>query len=276
MPLLKGKKHQHIFIIRFCLYEDKLDQSEKFINMTQESRDIINGIHKELEELSQACLEEINNKQFSRKSKLPFKLAAFVYALSWRMKECSEAALKLVECSFIHSSLMLIRSSLENASILFYTRKVVEEVISANTFPEDIDKKLMSLRFANKYWEEERSEHDAEYRAKTVKFYNDQMETEYPEVAKYYHFLCEFVHTNSDGVGQSFSLLDENNDKTFFGPQLNEDHFLFSAFVITLQLALHIFTNQVHYIDEHFEEFIKKCDEDIDRKSENGKIHQKK
>lgn len=243
--------------------------------MTQEYRDIINGIHKELEELSQVCVEEINNKQFSRKSKLPFKLATFVYALSWRMKECSEAALKLVEYGFVHSSLMLIRSSLENASILFYARTVVEEAVSSNTFPDDIDKKLMSLRFANKYWEEERSEHDAEYRAKTVKFYNDLMETEYPGVAKYYHYLCEFVHTNSDGVGQSFSLLDEDNDKTFFGPQLNEDYCLFSAFVITLQLALHIFNNQVHYIDEHLEEFIKKCDEDIDRNGENCRIHRK-
>lgn len=234
--------------------------------MTKESQDIIKGIHEELDNLSQVCVDEIATRQFSQKSKLPFKLATFVYALSWRMKECSEAALKLIECGYVHSALMLIRSSLENASILYYARKVVEEAVSVDTLPEDTDDKLMSLRFANKYWEDERSEHDAEYRAKTVKFYNDLMDAEYPGVARYYHNLCEFVHTNSDGVGQSFSFLDEEHHKTYFGPQLNEDHIMFPAFAITLQLALRIFNNQIHYIDDHFSEFIKNCDEDIDKK----------
>lgn len=234
--------------------------------MTQESIDIINEIYKELEELSQVCVDEINNKQFTRKSKLPFKLATFVYALSWRMKECCEASLKLFECCFVHSALMLVRSSLENASILYYARKVVEEAITADKLPEDTDEKLMSLRFANRYWENERSEHDMEYRAKTVKYYNDLMDAEYPGVARFYHTLCEFVHANSDGVGQSFSLLDEEHQKTIFGPQLNVEHSLFPAFVITLQLALHIFNNQVHYIDDSFERFVKKCEEDIDIK----------
>lgn len=233
-------------------------------NMTKELQDIIKGIYEELDELSQICVDEISNMQFSQKSKLPFKLATFVYALSWRMKESSEAALKLVELGFIHSALMLIRSSLENASILYYARKVVEEAISSGTLPEDTDDKLMSLLFANKYWEEERSEYAKDYRSKTVRFYNDQMDVEYPGVARYYHNLCEFVHTNSDGVCQSFSLLDEESHKTFFGPQLNEEHSLFPAFVITLQLALYIFNSQVYYIDEHFDEFVEMCDEDID------------
>lgn len=240
--------------------------------MTKEAEDIIKGIHEELDELSQVCVDEIENRQFSRKSKLPFKLATFVYALSWRMKEGSEAALKLIESGFIHSALVLIRGSLENASILYYARKVVEEVVATDSLPKDTDDKLMSLRFANKYWEDERSDHDMEYRAKTVKFYNDMMDAEYPGVARFYHNLCEFVHTNSDGVGQSFSLLDEENDKTFFGPQLTEDHSLFPAFAITLQLALHIFNNQIHYIDDHFGEFIEKCDNDIDRKYKNKQI----
>ena len=232
--------------------------------MTNESKEIICGIHKELNGLMQFCVKEIANKEFSQKSKLPYKLASFVYSLSWRMKECSEAALKLIECGFVHSSLMLIRSSLENAAILCYAGKTIEEAVAANTLPEDTDDKLMSLLFANKYWKEESSDDDTEYRAKTVKFYNDLMNAECPGTARLYHILCEFVHTNSDGVGQSFSLLDEELDKTFFGPQLNEDHYLFPIFVTTLQQALHIFNNKVLYIDDHFDEFIKKCDEDID------------
>lgn len=233
--------------------------------MTAESANIIIAIHKELAFLSEYCVDEIENKQFSVKSKLPFKLATFVYSLSWRMKECSEAALKLIECGFVHSSLMLIRSSMENASILYYTRKIVEEAIESDTLPEGTDDKLMALKFANKYWEEERSEHDLEYRSKTVKFYNDLVDAEYPDYAKYYHTLCEFVHTNGDGVGQSFSFLDEERHKTFFGPQINEKHCLFPFFITTLQLALTIFNNQIHYLNECFEKFIKMCDEDVDK-----------
>lgn len=237
--------------------------------MTPKSKDIINDIHKELEELSQVCVEEINNNQFSRRSKLPFKLATFVYALSWRMKECSEAALKMIDWRFVHSALMLIRNSLENASILYYARKILEETVSADILPDDTDNKLMCLQFANKYWEDECTEHDNEYRAKPVKFYYNQLEKEYPGVARYYHNLCEFVHTNSDGVGQSFSLLDENHHKTFFGPQLHEDHPLFPAFLLTLQLALRIFNDQIYYINDHFDEFVDRCNEDIDRKCDN-------
>lgn len=223
--------------------------------MTKESQDIIKGIYEELGELSHVCVDEISNRQFPQKSKLPYKLATFVYALCWRMKECSEAALKMIECGFVHSALMLIRGSLENASILYYARNVVEAVPS-DTSPSDTDDKLMCLWFANKYWVDERSEHDSEYRAKTFKFYNDLMDAEYPGIARYNHTLCEFVHTNSDGVGQSFSFLNEEHHKTLFDPQLNEDHSLFSAFVITLQLALRIFNNQIHNIDDHFEEFV--------------------
>lgn len=237
--------------------------------MTKKNKDIINDIHKGLEELAHVCVEEINNKQFSQKSKLPFKVATFVYALSWRMKECSEAALKLIDCGFVHSALMLIRNSLENVSILYYVRKIVEETVTADILPDDTDNKLMCLRFANKYWEDECSEHDNEYRAKTVKFYNDQLDKEYPGVARYYHDLCEFVHTNSDGVGQSFSLLDEKHHKTFFGPQLHENHPLFTAFIITLQLALRIFNDQIYYINGHFDEFVDRCNEDIDRRRDN-------
>lgn len=243
--------------------------------MTIESEEIIKGIHEELEELLRVCVDEIGNRQFSKKSKLPFKLATFVYALSWRMKECGEAALKLIECGYVHSALMLIRVSLENASILYYARKVVEGAITADLLPKDTDDKLMSLLFANKYLEEERSEHDDEYRAHTVKFYNDLLDKEYHGLTRSYHILCEFIHTNSDGVGQSFSFLDEEHHKTFFGPQLNEDHSLFPAFIITLQQALHIFNNQVHYIDGHFNEFVKKCDEDIDSTARN-KIYEDK
>lgn len=234
--------------------------------MTQESKDIINGIHEELEELSLVCVDEIENRQFSRKSKLPFKIAMFVYAMSWRMKECSEGALKLIESGYVHSALMLIRSSLENSSILYYARKVIEDAVVADSLPEDTDDKLMSLLFANKYWEEEMGEHDSKYRANTVRYYIDMLNEEYPRVTRYYHNLCEFVHTNSDGVGQSFSFIDEDLDKTYFGPQLNEDHSLFPAFVITLQLALRIFNKQIDYINDNFEEFVRKCDEDILRK----------
>lgn len=99
-----------------------------------------------------------------------------------------------------------------------------------------------------------------------MKFYNDLMDAEYPGVARYYHLLCEFVHTNSDCVGQIFSQLDEGHEKIYFWSQLNEDHITFPVFVITLQLALHIFNNQIHFIDDHFETFIKRCNEDIDRK----------
>ena len=48
--------------------------------MAIESEEIIKGIHDELEKLSLVCVDEIENRQFSKKSKLPFKLATFVYA----------------------------------------------------------------------------------------------------------------------------------------------------------------------------------------------------
>ncbi|MCQ2117856.1 MAG: hypothetical protein MJY76_06960 [Bacteroidales bacterium] len=233
--------------------------------MTKESDRIIKDINKELKKLTDVCVDEVSNREFSKKSKLPYKLASFIYSMSWRMKECGEAALMLIDCDMVHPSLTLIRCSLENAGIMYSASKIVEEAVGLEELPEDTDAKLMRLLFANKYWKEEQSEHDLEYRAERVATYIDAMDMDYPGVKKYYHYLCEFVHTNSDGVGQSYSYLDEINDKTYYGPQLNENHSLFPAFVITLQLALTIYNNQVQFVNDNFEQFVILCDKSIDK-----------
>lgn len=235
--------------------------------MTKEAEKILKDIRSELCMLSSSCITEISNRQLSAKSKLPYKLSAFLYSLCWRIKESSEAALQLISAGFVQPSLMQIRSSIEIASMAFHLRAVVEDVVNIDSLPTETDSEPMKLLFANRYEPEEQSEYDSEFRARKISFYNDKLEQQYPGIKRYYHLLSEFVHVNSDGTLQSYSELDIENDKTTFGPVLNENHGLFPAFVITLQLTLTIFNEQTQFIFTHLGEFVKVCEKDIDSRT---------
>lgn len=219
-------------------------------------------------ELSKRCVTSMQNKEYSNLSKLPYKVMTFVNAMNWRMKECCEAAILLFESDLTHPALMLVRSAMENAAITIKLVDAVKDVVDRKEVIENDDEKLMRLLFANNYKKDDPyiEPDDDRLKAERIGKHVKRAEELYPGFQRYYSYMCEFVHPNSDGVGQSYSILHIEEDYTSFGPVLNSAHDLYDAFTITLVLALQIYMDQTKSIDDNLEDFIHLCDINIVKK----------
>ena len=221
-----------------------------------------------LKKISEHCVNSMQNKEYSNLSKLPYKVMTFVNSMNWRMKECAEGALLLLESDYTHPALMLIRSAMENAAIIISLADVIDDVIERKNVSAEIDKKLMLLLFGNNYRKDDpfTGIDDALYKAERIGKHVKRAEVLYPGFQRYYSYLCEFVHPNYDGVSQSYSVLHIDEDYTTFGPNLKSSHELYDAFTITLVLALSIYLDQIQSIEDNLENFIHLCDIDIVKK----------
>ena len=221
-----------------------------------------------LMKISEHCENSMQNKEYSNLSKLPYKVMTFVNSMNWRMKECGEAALLLLESDYTHPSLMLIRSAMENAAIIISLADVIDDVIERKNVSAETDKKLMLLLFGNNYRKDDpfTGIDDKLYKAERIGKHVKRAEELYPGFQRYYSYLCEFVHPNYDGVSQSYSVWHIDEDYTTFGPNLKSSHELYDAFTITLVLALSIYLDQIQSIEDNLENFIHLCDIDIVKK----------
>ena len=186
----------------------------------------------------------------------------FVNSMNWRMKECGEAAIMLLEADLTHPALMLIRSAMENAAITIKLTDIVRDAVDRKEIIEGDDDELMRLLFANNYRKDDPfvEPDDERFTAVRIGKHVKRAEELYPGFRRYYSYLCEFVHPNSDGVGQSYSLLHIEENRTDFGPVLNSNHKSYGAFTITLVLALTIYLEQIETIEKSLEPFIHLCD----------------
>lgn len=218
-----------------------------------------------LKKLSKLCVDRMENKKYSNLSKLPYKVMAFLNSMNWRMKECAEAAIMLLEADLTHPSLMLIRGTMENAAITIKMADIVGGVVERQAVEQSDDDELMRVLFGNNYRKDEpfADPDDDRFKAERIGKHVKRAEELYPGFQRYYGYLCEFVHPNSDGVEQSFSHLHIEDGFTDFGPQLNQEHELYNAFTITLVLALTIYLEQIESIESNLQHFLNLCDIDI-------------
>ena len=144
-----------------------------------------------LMKLSEHCENSMQNKEYSNLSKLPYKVMTFVNSMNWRMKECGEAALLLLESDYTHPALMLIRSAMENAAIIISLADVIDDVIERKNVSAEIDKKLMLLLFGNNYRKDDpfTGVDDTLYKAERIGKYVKRAEELYPGFQRYYSYL---------------------------------------------------------------------------------------
>lgn len=218
-----------------------------------------------LSELTKHCVKSMPNREYSNLSKLPWKVMTFVNAMNWRMKESVEGAILLLESNLTHPSLSLIRGCMENAAITIRLSDVVDNVVQRKDITDAVDLDLMKLLFGNNYRKDDPyiEPDDDRFKADRIGVHVARADELYPGFRQYYSNLCEFVHPNSDGVGQSYSMLHIEDDCTDFGPMLNSDHESYDAFTITLVLAITIYLEQAEAIEKDLEDFIHLCDIDV-------------
>lgn len=206
----------------------------------------------------------MQNRGYSNLSKLPYKVMAFVNSMNWRMKECSYATVQLLESDLVLPALMLIRSLMENVAITIKLSDVVKTVVERKAVNDSDDEDLMRILFGNNYPKDDPfiEPDDESLKASRIGKHIKRADELYPGFQKYYKYLSEFVHPNSDGVCQSYSELLIEEDETHFGPRLNSAHELYDAFTTTLVLSLKIYLKQLDCIQNNLEEFIHLCDID--------------
>ena len=224
------------------------------------------------EDLLERCYEGTDNFEWSRISKLPLKVVNVLQPMTWRMRDAEEAARLLIDKNYIHPSAIMIRSAMENTAFLHVLGNIVENVVEAGKVLEDTDKKLMDMSFGNKYRKgeyiaDEVYESMSGHKALRTGEIMDEIEKKYPSYYSMYRSLCEFVHTNTDGVQGCYSKLDIETHTTSYGKMLTKESAIFPAIESSIVLALAIFKERYDAITQNLNDFIEICEKDIaDRK----------
>ena len=231
----------------------------------------VNALIKECEgcitELKTHCKDSMFSRQYSWRAKHPFKVMSFVNAMTWRMYDISSASLMLMKNNAIIPSLCLVRVCWENMVATYELKELVKDCCEQKMIPIDIDETLMRILYSNRYDKDNRYvggehyENFKDYKAKNILTLVQKLEKEYPQTKDFYSTICEFVHPNGDGVGGSYSQLDESTHTVSFGLQLNRDSQLFPAFITTLSCSIDLYLRFVESIDGNIDEFSRLCED---------------
>lgn len=245
------------------MIERSADTPSKLI---KESLTYINRLRKQ-------CVCQMCNREYSLIAKHPFKVMSFVNAMNWRMYETSLGAIKLMKQDLIIPSLCLVRAAWEDMALTYELSQIIKTSCEEQTILENLDDSLMSLQFGNRFDRNNRCVGDEhyelfkDYNAKSILTPVQKVEKAFPHTKDLYSTLCEFVHPNGDGVGGSYSRLEEETDSTFFGPQFNRESKMFPAFIMTLSCALMLYLQFVESINSDIRVFSKLCEESLKKKS---------
>lgn len=243
---------------------------------TREVNKLIKECKSYISALKTHCVDSMFSRQYSWRAKHPFKVMSYVNAMTWRMYDMSNAALTLMKMDSIIPSLCIVRACWENMVATYELKVLVHFCCEQKTIPGDVDETLMRILYSNRYDKNNRYvggehfENFKEYKAKNILTLVQKLEKEYPQTKDLYSTICEFVHPNGDGVGGSYSQLDESTQTVSFGPEIRCDSLLFPAFITTLDYSISLYLRFVESIETSIDDFSRLCEESL--KSTNGEI----
>ena len=217
-------------------------------------------------ELKNYHVHEMFSRKYSWSAKHPFKVMSYVNAMSWRMYDMSCAALTLLKQDNIIPALSMVRACWENMVATYELSVLVKDCCEKQIIDSSIDDTLMRILFSNrfekgnKYVGEEHFQQFEKYKAKNILTLVQKHGKDFPQVKDVYAAICEFVHPNHDGVLGGYSYEDEVNQTIYFGPQLNQESWLFSASVLTLNCSIDLYVNFITSIEENIGEFSRLCE----------------
>lgn len=219
-------------------------------------------------ELKQLCKDSMFSREYSWRSKTPFKVMLYVNAMTWRMYDMSCAAITLLKQGKLIPALCVVRACWENMVATYELRELVSDCCEKQAI-DSIDDNLMRLLYSNRYDKdnryvgEEHFEQFKEYKAKNILTIVQKLEKAYPKAKDIYSVICEFVHPNGDGVCGSYSYLDESSHTVFFGLQFRQESSLFPAFITTLSCSIDLYIMFIESIKESIIEFSQLCEDSL-------------
>ena len=236
------------------------------------TEELINECHEYISELKTHCVDSMFAREYSWRAKHSFKVMSYVNAMTWRMYDMSSAALTLMNQDAIIPSLCLVRACWENMVATYELKTLIQDCCEQQDITDVVDDTLMRLQYSNRFDKDNRYvgvehyENFKDYKAKNILTLVQKLEKDYPATKNFYNTICEFVHPNGDGVGGSYSYLDEATHTVRFGPQFRKQSDLFPAFITTLSCSIALYSEFVESIQENIEEFTKLCEVELGEK----------
>lgn len=148
-------------------------------------------------------------KEFTSKSKVPWKAVTFGEVLLHRMSDLTEIALELYERDCRMSAFIQTRAVVETTAMFFWLHKKCQDFIKApdpGTLNEFLDKGLLGSR-----------DGQTAVSAHSILTAVDHADKEYESLRKMYDTLCEFTHPNYGGVLGAYSKIDQDQRVIHFG-----------------------------------------------------------
>ena len=216
--------------------------------------------------LKRHCVDEMFSRKYSWRAKHPFKVMSFVNAMTWRMYDMSCAAVTLLKQDNIIPALSLVRACWENMVATYELAGLVKDCCEKQIIDGRIDDTLMRILFSNRfekdnrYVGEEHFKQFEQYKAKNILTLIQKHGKDFPQLKDVYGAICEFVHPNHDGVLGGYSYEDEVNQTIYYGPQFDQESWLFSASVATLKCSIDLYINYIASIEENIDEFSRLCE----------------
>lgn len=151
----------------------------------------------------------------------------------------------------------------------FELKELVQLCCEQKALPCDVDETLMRILYSNRYDKDNRYmggehyENFKEYKAKNILTLVQKLEKRYPQAKDFYSTICEFIHPNGDGVGGSYSHLDESTQSVSFGPQFSRESQLFPAFITTLSCSIDLYLKFMESIEDNIMVFSQLCEKSL-------------
>lgn len=188
------------------------------------------------------------------KAKIPHKVLCWREALYYRTTELARGALDLYNSKRYTSSILLIRGLMETTAFVYWLLRRIRISIETRSVG-DIDDFLMRGLLGGR-------EPEASLKAYNVLSAIDHLDKEVSGFRSDYDWLSEFAHPNSFGTHGSYAQVDQEKLTVNFGWYLNN---LGGVHALpTFHNSLNLFIDYYDEITDHYEEFKKLCEEDLD------------
>lgn len=218
--------------------------------MGAKNSELIAGIEEAITSLESSLPTYLDGKTLSKTSKLPYKLASINYSYSYRFLVIAKTALQLFKNEEYLSSAILIRSSMETSSMLFYLLNKIEDFLNELNC-EQIDSFMMKVLVGGKL------KSDVYVIDNCLKAIDKVTKKKFDKFREMYDQLSEFAHPNWAGSAGYFSKIESEGIKEFnISKKMESPFFILFPFSVSTALLVDSFEN----IQKIMPNFIKQCE----------------
>ncbi|CUU43047.1 hypothetical protein [Blastochloris viridis] len=185
-----------------------------------------------LDQLSSSRVSKIEAIGVLKKSKIAWKYATLRQAITYRIVDLGEAAIREWSDNNTLSALIIARAFIETVAFLHYILIHAEKALLLNDI-DALDKNIMIAHFGGRHEHWKLNGLEAINVLKAL----DVMTKKIPRTRDFYERISEICHPNSQGVSQFYSTLDRERVVVTFSRTKRDRNSVFSHIMGALLCA---------------------------------------